>query len=195
MKHINSICKQIKLAITFTLFAFANFNNATAQWSNNPSLNTPIANTALAEYNHESIPDGSGGMIVVWAVTDENLGTDVIKAKRLSASGVTLWGGPDGLQITNSTRNQAFPKLVTDGNGGAIITWDEFDVDENLASINADVYAQRITNTGTRLWGNNGVTINASPDNQNFPSIISDGAFGAIIIWSDDAQKAFTHND
>ncbi len=190
MKHKNQTIKKIKLALTFTLFAFANLNNATAQWSSNPSVNTPIANTALAEYDHESIPDGSGGIIVVWAVSDENLGTDVIKAKRVSASGVTIWGGTNGIQITNSTRNQAFPHLVTDGNGGAIITWLNFDVDAELTATEADVYAQRINASGTLLWGNGGLIINATPGNQVFSSIVSDDASGAIIVWSDEAQEA-----
>lgn len=161
-------------------------NNLSAQWSSNPSINTPIANTALAEYGQQSIPDGSGGIIIVWEVNNEAADTDVIKAKRLSASGTTIWGGTDGIQISNSTRKQSLPKLVSDGNGGGIITWVDFDVDESLGAINADIYAQRINASGTRLWGNNGVILNNGLDNQTFPSIISDGALGAIITWADD---------
>ena len=53
MKHKNQTIKKIKLALTFTLFAFANLNNATAQWSSNPSVNTPIANTiSTYAYDH-----------------------------------------------------------------------------------------------------------------------------------------------
>lgn len=79
--------------------------------------------------------------------------------------------------------------LATDGNGGAIIAWSD---DRNGYS---DVYAQRFNADGVAQWTGNGISICNAVSYQNLHAIISDGAGGAIIAWTDFRNVDFGSND
>ena len=82
--------------------------------------------------------------------------------------------------VCTATGQQQSPAIVSDGAGGAIITWHDF-----RSGTNYDIYAQRINSLGLPQWTANGVVVcNASSD-QQFPAIVSDGAGGAVIAWQD----------
>ena len=85
----------------------------------------------------------------------------------------------NGKPISTATNTQTAPVAVSDGAGGAIITWQDA-----RAFIN-DIYAQRIDATGAVKWTIDGVAICAALNAQVNPRIVSDGAGGAIIGWID----------
>src|SRR5882724_287809 len=61
--------------------------------------------------------------------------------------------------ICNFAGNQTLAQVISDGAGGAIITW----VDTRNGA--QDIYAQRIDATGTLLWNVDGIAIcNAASD-------------------------------
>jgi hypothetical protein len=61
----------------------------------------------------------------------------------------------------------------------AIVTW--FD----RRSGNEDIYAQRISAGGTVQWIADGVALCTATASQQYPTILSDGASGAIVTWQD----------
>jgi len=71
--------------------------------------------------------------------------------------------------------------MVLDGSGGVFIAW------HDLRNGGDDVYAQRISGAGSRLWASNGIPIRSYPAVEITswvqPRLISDGAGGAIIAW------------
>ncbi|MEK9138788.1 MAG: hypothetical protein AAB393_16825, partial [Bacteroidota bacterium] len=81
--------------------------------------------------------------------------------------------------ISTAADNQFFPTIVSDGAGGAIITWYDF------RNTDFDIYAQRINSSGAVQWTANGVAISTATNDQVYPTIVSDGAGGAIITWHD----------
>lgn len=85
----------------------------------------------------------------------------------------------EGTAVCTAGSHQENPRIVSDGAGGAIITWD----DERNGS--GDIYAQRIDANGNRQWLANGVAICTQASSQYVPQIVSDGSGGAIIIWED----------
>jgi hypothetical protein len=132
--------------------------------------------TATGHQQHPRItPDGAGGAIVTWY--DDRSGSSDIYAQRISASGSALWTA-DGVAICTATGNQSTPMIVSDGAGGAIITWYDQRSDN-------DIYAQHVDAAGTVLWTVNGIAICTATGNQYNPTIASDGAGGAIIAWYD----------
>jgi predicted lipoprotein with Yx(FWY)xxD motif len=66
---------------------------------------------------------------------------------------------------------------VSDGAGGAIITW----VDSRSGS--SIIYAQRISSAGGTVWTANGISICTSLSQNSV--IVADGSGGAIIAWED----------
>jgi len=122
------------------------------------------------------VADGAGGAIVTWS--DPRSGNYDIYAQRISSSGVVQWTA-NGVALCTTTADQDVPTIVSDGAGGAIVTW----VDPR--SGNFDIYAQRISAGGTVQWAANGVALCTATDNQYSPVIVADGAGGAIVTWYD----------
>ncbi len=87
----------------------------------------------------------------------------------------------DGESISAwGTYNQDYPTICSDGAGGVIITW------EDARALGFyDIYAQRVSADGVVRWTSNGVPVCTATSNQYAPVIVSDGAGGAIIVWSD----------
>ncbi|MEM9324599.1 MAG: T9SS type A sorting domain-containing protein [Bacteroidota bacterium] len=124
------------------------------------------------------ISDGSGGAIIAW--TDARSGDDLIYAQRIDQDGNVQWtaNGVQVVNVTNSNFNTR-PAMVSDGSGGAIITW----CDERSSVL--DIYAQKLNAAGVAQWTANGVALCTAADEQLIPAIATDGAGGAIVTWID----------
>ncbi len=125
------------------------------------------------------VSDGSGGAIIAW---QDHRGSNMdIYAQRVSATGAVLWTPANGVAICTATGDQTNPTIISDGSGGAIITWQ----DGRNGNGNPDIYAQRVNASGTVEWTANGVAICTATGNKEYPTIVSDGSGGAIITWQD----------
>ncbi|MCI0698556.1 T9SS type A sorting domain-containing protein, partial [candidate division KSB1 bacterium] len=107
-------------------------------------------------------------------------GNSDIYAQRINASGVVQWTA-DGVAICTATNDQFYTTILSDGAGGAIITWD----DDRSGSDYPAIYVQRINASGVVQWTADGVAICTATSYQVSPTIVSDGAGGAIITWND----------
>jgi hypothetical protein len=136
-----------------------------------------ISTVSGDQYGPTLISDGSGGAIMAW--TDNRSGNSDIYAQRVNSSGVVQWT-VDGVAISTAASIQASPKIISDGSGGAIITW----YDDRGG--NYDIYAQRVNSTGVPQWAADGAAISTAANSQYKPTLISDGLGGAIITWTDD---------
>jgi hypothetical protein len=127
------------------------------------------------------VSDGAGGVILVWEDKSNLQISNVdIYAQRVDATGNLLWG-TDGLPICKAAHAQEAPKMISDGAGGAIITWQ----DARATNYNKDIYAQRVDPDGNFLWQENGIAICVNAGYQDKPSITTDSTDGAIIAWQD----------
>ncbi len=121
----------------------------------------PICATDDNQWSPQIIPDGAGEAIVTWA--DDRGGSKDIYAQRVNASGGLEWT-PDGVSLCTATGDQYNQQIVSDGAGGAIVTWNDARDDS------ADIYAQRINSDGVvPLTGADVPTVSMSL-HQNFPN-------------------------
>ena len=150
--------------------------SSTVQWTQD---GVAISATKDPSYpNYQAIvSDGVGGSIIVWQ--DSRSGSNNIYAQRISAGGTVQWT-KNGVAVCIATGNQYSPTVVSDGTGGAIITWGDY-----RNGTNWDIYAQRINADRTVQWTPKGVAICTATGDQSGPNIASDGAGGAIITWQD----------
>ena len=120
--------------------------------------------------------DGYGGTIIAW--NDHRAGNRDIYAQRIDSSGNVKWIA-NGVAVAAKANDQRDCKLINDGTGGAIIVWQD--------SIGAswDIYAQRISGTGTAMWTAGGVPVCVQPYSQLKVKLRTDGAGGAIVVWQD----------
>jgi predicted lipoprotein with Yx(FWY)xxD motif len=165
---------QLIICVLFVLVT----NSMHAQWSTDPTVNTPISTAANAQYWQKMVSDGAGGAIITWQDSRMANNNDIY-AQRINAEGMIIWT-TDGIPICSDTMNQSEPQIISDGFGGAIITWTDFRNDSNY-----DIYAQRINGDGVVQWQTDGVPIHIGARTQWWPAIVSDGSGGAIIMWDD----------
>ena len=135
-----------------------------------------VCTAANSQWFLQITSDGAGGAIVTWE--DFRSGNNDIYAQRIDASGAPLWTA-DGVAVCTAAQTQSNPELISDGAGGAIVTW------RDRRSGSYDIYAQRIDAGGTPLWTADGVAVCTALGSEGSPDIISDGAAGAIVTWED----------
>src|SRR5262249_30739247 len=126
------------------------------------------------------VSDGASGAIIAWG--DER-GQDDIYAQHINASGVAQWA-TDGVPVCTAAGSQfgdAYPGIIPDGFGGAILTWQ----DDRSVMFKYDVYAQRINSAGVAQWTFNGLAVCAIAGDHSRPVIAPDANGGAIISWVD----------
>jgi len=124
--------------------------------------------------------DGAGGAIAVWE--DSRTGDSDIYLQRVLANGVVAptWT-VNGVALCAATGYQVEPALVTDGNGNAVVVW------EDHRNLSTDIYAGRVLANGTldANWPADGVaTCNESHD-QFSPTAVTDGSGGVVTVWVD----------
>ncbi len=120
--------------------------------------------------------DGAGGGIVAWS--DRRIGYADIYVQRIDRSGVQRWT-TNGVALCAAPGVQGYPVIVSDGSGGAIVSW------EDGRAGNYDIYARRVSSFGVPQWTPDGVAPCSDSTSQRIPSIVSDGTGGAIVAWSD----------
>ncbi|MCX5750791.1 MAG: hypothetical protein NT099_03865 [Candidatus Saganbacteria bacterium] len=126
--------------------------------------------------NPKTISDGEGGYLVVWE--DARSGYFDIYIQKIDKEG-NLRFGKDGIAVCAAPKNQLYPNVISDGQGGAIVTWQDYR--EGVF----DIYVQKIDGNGEARWGRGGIPICLASGNQFAPEIIADGVGGAIIGWYD----------
>jgi hypothetical protein len=84
--------------------------------------------------------------------------------------------------VSIANKGQTNTHIVTDGNSGAIITWED---NRNSATTGVDIYAQRMNNNGYPIWAYNGMVICNEPSTQKSVVITDAGNGACIIAWQD----------
>lgn len=134
--------------------------------------------------SHQSNPNinyRKGKIIVIW--NDVRNGNTDIYAQMLDTSGNVLWATNGVPVVTNSfTQNDGKVALTASG--------ESFVVFQDSASGNWNIMAQKLSASGTRLWGNTGTVVcNAGYDQKNPRlELTSDG--GIYVVWQDKRNGA-----
>lgn len=147
------------------------------QWTVNGTL---VCGAANDQTEPVLCSDAAGGAIMAWQDARAGFATEDVFAQRVLASGTMAWT-PDGVSMVSATSQQVLPRIIADGEAGAILVWNDLRVGPS----SSDVYAQRVTSAGARLWGTAGSPVSTASGQQFFPRLVSDGQGGAIVTWID----------
>lgn len=155
---------------------------ARAAWPSVPTTGVAPASFPVAGFNGLSVwnvvPDGAGGVFVVFDVIVS--GNQDLYAQRLDARGERLWG-ESGVVLCAQPNSQIGLAAVPDDSGGVLVVWR----DSRTAGNGSDLYAQRVSASGTPLWAPDGIAVNARTGEQTDARAVSDGAGGMIVAWVD----------
>ncbi len=154
---------------------------AHAAWPSSPYTDLAVCTAANHQVSPAVAPDGAGGAFVTWS--DLRTGAYDIYAQHVLASGVVDPAWPaNGRALCTATGTQDTPRIVADGTGGAIVTWQDL-----RGGVTYDIYAQHVLAAGTvdPLWPTDGRALCTVTNPQSAPAIVADGSGGAIVAWQD----------
>src|SRR5262245_817398 len=157
-----------------------------------PADGTALVKIVRNQQDQVMVPDGAGGAIVAWVDSRAGANEFDIFAQHVLATGVVDPRWPlNGRAVVDAAGAQTIPSIVEDGQGGAIISWQ----DDRPGSLGSDVYAQHILNSGVAdpAWPVNGRALVTLAGEQGRTAILSDGAHGAIVAWSDGRVTNTSH--
>lgn len=179
MKNTSILNKIVLILLVLTIFG-----GKSLAWFSDPKLNTPVAPTGVNQITPAAVSDAQGGVIITWSqyATDPNLQWDIY-AQRLDSHGQAVWTASVAICTTTGIQDQ--PQIVSDQQGGAIITWQDTRSGTGDTLSDMDVYAQRIAGDGQIMWSVNGVAISTAAEWQVNQVMAPDGLGGAIIAWDD----------
>src|SRR5262245_30906729 len=178
-----------------TLLLASIVSPALAEW---PTLGRAI-DTAPGDHLGPVIAgDGAGGSSV--SLSYRRLFPVNIRVQHVLANGIVDVAWPlngralltDSLGRAIIPRGLESPAIVSDGAGGAIVTWP----DDRGSLTGVDVYAQHVLATGAidPSWPEHRATLCSVIGEQSGPTILSDDAGGAFIAWTDE-RSGSTVND
>lgn len=168
---------------TFFLFSLPVVQSF-AQWNANPAINTPVCILTNNQLDLRMVTDTKGGAIITWLDyrADPTQKSGDIYIQRIDKNGNSAWTN-NGVAVCSLISDQASPSIVEDGNGGAIVTWNDW------RNGNRDIYAQKIDSSGNILWTANGVPVVVKANQQQNSKLIGDNSGGAIIVWEDSVSN------
>lgn len=103
----------------------------------------------------------------------------VVALFQLAAAAWPVMWQENGVPVCTVPGWQTKPLAVLDGQGGAIIVW------EDWHSGDSDLFAQRLAPDGSRLWISGGVTVNAGFGYQYYAGVAPDTEGGVLVAWFD----------
>jgi hypothetical protein len=131
------VCKEKHLN-DWNIYAQLINSSGRVQWAVN---GVGISTANFDQYKPQMAADGFGGTIVVWRASEKENDQNIY-AQRLTSSGKVQWAA-EGIPVTSAPGDQYDPLLVSDGRGGAIVTW----YDKRKGS-HWDIYVQKLCVSG-----------------------------------------------
>ncbi|MBN1803517.1 MAG: hypothetical protein JW891_18550 [Candidatus Lokiarchaeota archaeon] len=174
----------LTIIIILLMFVFINSSNL---FEKKAQYKPPIEQDGLSI--SESVLWGPNGLFLNNGTLLGILNTD-------SNESIVLWGknqhlyvqlinltchakwNPNGV-LVSTTGNHSNAQMISDGEGGVIITY------EDLRSDWYGISAQRINSTGHVRWGKEGIVLSNMNFQKYYPEVTSDGLGGAIVTWQD----------
>jgi hypothetical protein len=137
----------------------------------------PVCQAPANQIAPQLAGDGNGGAIITWYDYRSKFGEDIY-AQKIDKSGAPQWQ-IDGVPVCIANGTQWYPKIISDGSGGAIICWDD------KRGADYDIYVQRLDPKGALVWQVDGLPVCKASDNQEFCQVASCEGNTFVIVWQD----------
>ena len=147
---------------------------ASAQWALDGN---PVCTASGAQDNIRIAANGLGGAVMVW---QDNRGSSTdIYARQVGFLGPNEWAA-NGIPLCTASGGQLNPKVVHDGFGYMIYTWEDY------RSGTADIYAAITDRLGNVFTPANGLAIATATGAQQYSALTSNQSLGVgYVAWTD----------
>ncbi|MBN2057088.1 hypothetical protein JW905_19330, partial [bacterium] len=122
--------------------------------------------------------DGAGGLLLAWVESDPVYEENVY-SQRIAPDGTLLWGAGGVMVSGLLAEYKGCPRLISDGAGGAFITWCQFD------ESSGHLRMQRVMANGSVVFDPGGMTMGVYFTDDPKHELVMDASGGAIVTWYD----------
>ncbi len=171
------------VACALVVVLIGSSSQAHAQWRTNGAV---VCNAPGDQLGLDAAEDGAGGIYAVW--TDERSAPIAVYLQHLTLGGEPYPGWPaNGLLLAanphSSFNGRGNARVVADGAGGAIVVWR--DRQHHPGSCTWNLLAQRVTASGSLLWGSDGSSVigDSSAYGYSCFDLLPDENGGAFVSW------------
>lgn len=86
--------------------------------------------------------------------------------------------------VTNAVKDQREPMVISDGSGGVIIAWRDYQYNESI--FGGDILSQRLDDEGYLMWQTGAIEVNTGSLGKGHfsPVAVEDGYGGAVMAWA-----------
>ena len=156
----------------------------------------PVCGEQQTPPYHVLAADGAQGAYVAWT-RHPTLGRGSnmeVHAQRVRGNGAIAWD-VDGIQVAPFDESQGFfgLDLILTSDGDALLTWSSARIcrPEEIA---IDIYGQKLSGEGERLWAPAGVPVSLAEGDQQRLALAGTAAGGAVCFWGD-SRKGVIESD
>ncbi len=132
-----------------------------------------------------------GEFMFTWA--DHRAGDPNIYAQKVNIAGQKLWPDPYIVYTDHDQdppAQQKNPRIQATSDNAAVIVWEDFRLDAQ----GGDLFAQKISADGTKLWAEDGIALTTAPFAQIGQRMAADTNGGVYVVW-DDLRNGNAPND
>lgn len=134
--------------------------------------------------------DGAGGVVVAWVDTRNASTSTDIYAQWLTPAGTNRWTA-NGRAICTASGSQFLVSIAVQPGGDMVAAWMD---QRNSATTGNDIYAQRMTSTGSARWASQGVPACNATSDQTEP-FVSFRLNGDVFVAFSDGRGGTNAND
>ncbi|MBN2172331.1 MAG: hypothetical protein JW819_13510 [Candidatus Krumholzibacteriota bacterium] len=138
---------------------------------------------------HVLASDGAGGAYFAWTQHPAGRSTNLeVHAQRVRGSGAACWAA-GGIQVAPFDESQGFFGLdmIATPDDDAVLTWCSARFRRPEYAI-IDIYGQKLSGEGERLWAMEGVPVTLAAGNQQCLTLAATDGSGAVCFWGDDRK-------
>lgn len=176
---MKGFAKRLQCAMWMALVAISLSTPAFALWTANPAVNLAVRTGVAEQHVACALPDGAGGIIVIWLEIRYSIPLYEVRAQRIGPDGTLLWPA-EGIVISTGSHDLNRVVAAADHDGGVYVAWSRQGADGFY-----DIYAQYLTASGGRPWGSTGVPVCAASRSQYVAPLVLTPQGSAIVSWSD----------
>ena len=137
-----------------------------------------ICDTSIMYQDYLKIMQGHDGYsIIAWR--DSRNGNHDIYAQKVDNDGACMWA-ENGIPVILLDYDQYYFDMVGDDEGFVHFVWADY-----RNGIDADIFYQKLTPDGQKVFAEAGLPVSVATDAQYNPKLAIDGAGGVIITWED----------
>ncbi len=138
----------------------------------------PVSLYQIGDYEMGNTVDAADGVVYPYWETNSTGEYDLFLQK-VSTNGTYVWG--TGIIADNKLGNQMEASIVKSSDNNFIAVWKDTNTDNY-----GDIYIQKFTSSGQRMWQAGGIPLCTTAGNQYEPSIVANNNGGAYVSWYDE---------